>query len=61
MPMQRTDRHVYLALTLAIAAAIASTERAGDPYRQARSLVLSTAAGATALAGAIVENVDENE
>jgi hypothetical protein len=61
MPTQRTDCRFYVVLVLATVAAIASAERAGDPYRQAHSLLLTTAAGATALADAIAENVDENE
>jgi len=50
-----------VALMLAIAAAILSAENAGDPYRQVRFLLLTTAAEATYIAGAISENVDENE
>jgi hypothetical protein len=39
------------------AAAILSAEHAGDPYRQARFVLLTTAAEATSVAGAIGNNV----
>ena len=61
MLMQRTDRNVYVALVLAIAATILSAENTGDPYRQVRLLRLTTAVEATYIAGAIGENVYESE
>jgi hypothetical protein len=51
-------RLFYLALTLAVAAAILSTERAGDPYQQARFLLLTAGPEATVIAGAIAENAE---
>jgi hypothetical protein len=58
MLMQRTDRHVYVALALAIAAAILSAENGADPYRQVRLLLLANAAEAVMAAGAIGEDPD---
>ena len=56
MLSKRNNRLVYLALTLATAAAILSTEHAGDPYQQARLLLLTVGPQATVIAGMIEEN-----
>ncbi len=53
-----SGRLLCLALTLAVAAAILSTERPGDPYRQARFLLLTVGPESTFIAGAIGENAE---
>jgi len=58
MLRQRNSRHIYLALTLAVAAAILSTEHPSDPYQQARLLLLTVAPEATVIAGMIEENAE---
>jgi hypothetical protein len=54
--MQRTGAHVYVALMLAIAAAMLSTEHPAQLYRQARSLLLTDGPAAASVADAIAEH-----
>jgi hypothetical protein len=58
MLRQRNGRLVYLALTLAIAAAILSAEHPGDAYQQARGLLLTVGPEATVIASAIEQNAE---
>lgn len=58
MLKQRNGRLVYLALTLAIATAILSAEHPGEPYQQARFLLLTAGPEATAIASAIEQNAE---
>jgi hypothetical protein len=55
---KRNNRLVYFALTLAVATAILSAEHPGDPYQQARFLLLTVGPEATVIAGAIAENAE---
>jgi hypothetical protein len=58
MLRQRNGRLVYLALALAAATAILSAERPGDPYRQARLLLLTVGPEATVIAVAMATNAE---
>jgi len=58
MLRQRNGRLVYLALTLAGAAAVLSAEHPGDPYQQARLLLLTVGPDATVIAGAVEQNAE---
>ena len=58
MLKHRTGRLVYLALTLAIAAAILSAEHPGEPYQQARGLLLTAGPEATVIASATAQNAE---
>jgi hypothetical protein len=54
--MQGTGSHVYVALILAIAAAMLSAEHPDQLYQQARALLLTDGPQAASVAGAIAEH-----
>jgi hypothetical protein len=58
MLKKRSSRLVYFVLTLAIVAAILSAEHPGDPYQQARLLMLTAGPEATVIASAIAQNAE---
>jgi hypothetical protein len=59
--MQRIDLCVYVTLSLAAAAAHLSARHAGDPWRKARFLWLTTTAVATFVVAEIGNNPTESE
>ena len=58
MLKKRSGGLVYFVLTLAIVAAILSAEHPGDPYQQARLLLLTVGPEATVIAIAMEQNAE---